>query len=349
MVLYYFAAFFILIALLPLVNIKHWTVRGWDYVRVQTSFLQALNLLLIFALSYPENEWQWGLVIGLIATLTLQVIIVIPYSKIYPVKQKKPKNRDTMWKLSLITANVFQDNTQYDKFCSIITKEDPDIFLTMETDKKWEHELDRFEKEYPYNVKVPIDNYYGMHLYSKYELSETRVEYMIEDDVPSIFTKVHYCDGEPLNLICVHPAPPSPTENETSKERDAELLLTGKKVRDLHAPIIVCGDLNDVVWSRVSRLFRKMTGLIDPRIGRGLYSTFHADHWYLRFPIDHMFHSEDICVDSMRRLNYYGSDHFPMYFSFWIENSVQADTHPHLDTETKEEIDENIEEGVQEH
>ncbi len=188
-----------------------------------------------------------------------------------------------------------------------------------------------------------------MHLYSKFKLSDTRVEYMIEDDVPSIFTKVHYRDGVPLHLICVHPAPPSPTENETSKERDAELLLAGKKVRELNAPIIVCGDLNDVVWSRISRLFRKMTGLIDPRIGRGLYSTFHAEYWYLRFPIDHMFHSEDICIDSMRRLDYYGSDHFPMYFSFWVENGVDADTEPDLNEETKEEIDENIEEGIQQH
>jgi endonuclease/exonuclease/phosphatase (EEP) superfamily protein YafD len=349
MVLYYFACFFILIALLPLVSIKHWTVRGWDYVRVQTSFLQALNLLLIFAFAYPEREWQWAVLIGLIATLTLQIIIVIPYSKIYPIKQKQLKNRDNMRKLSLITANVFQDNTQYDKFCSLITKENPDIFLTMESDKKWERQLDRFDEDYPYAVKVPIDNYYGMHLYSKFKLSDTRVEYMIEDDVPSIFTKVHYRDGEPLNLICVHPAPPSPTENETSKERDAELLLAGKKVRELNAPIIVCGDLNDVVWSRISRLFRKMTGLIDPRIGRGLYPTFHADYWYLRFPIDHMFHSEDICIDSMRRLDYYGSDHFPMYFSLWVENGVNADTKPNLDEETKEEIDENIEEGVQQH
>lgn len=89
-----------------------------------------------------------------------------------------------------------------------------------------------------------------------------------------------------------------------------------------------------------------MTGLIDPRIGRGLYPTFHAEHWYLRFPIDHMFHSEDICIDSMRRLDYYGSDHFPMYFSLWVENSVEADTHPHLDKDTKEEIEADIEDGV---
>ncbi|HEA30325.1 MAG TPA: endonuclease/exonuclease/phosphatase family protein, partial [Leeuwenhoekiella sp.] len=241
MVLYYFAGFFILIALLPLLHIKHWIVRGWDYVRVQTSFLQALVILLIFTLAYPEHDWQWAMLIGLIATLTLQIIIVIPYSQIYPVKKKEPKNPKNMRKISLITANVFQDNTQYEKFCSLITEKDPDIFLTMESDKNWEQALDCFDEHYPYSVKVPIDNYYGMHLYSKFKLSETRVEYMVEKDVPSIFTKVHYREGDPLNLICVHPAPPSPTENETSKERDAELLLAGKVVRELNAPIIVCG------------------------------------------------------------------------------------------------------------
>ncbi|WP_031427333.1 endonuclease/exonuclease/phosphatase family protein [Flavimarina sp. Hel_I_48] len=349
MVLYYFAGFFILIALLPLVHIKHWAVRGWDYVRVQTSFLQAFVIFLILILSYPERDWQWGMLIGLIATLTLQIIIVIPYSKIYPVGRKRPKNTSHLKKLSLITANVLQDNREYDKFRDLIYKEEPDVFLTMETDKKWEAELECFEKDYPYTVKVPIDNYYGMHLYSKYKLTDTRVEYMVEEDVPSIFTKVHYRKGDPLNLICVHPAPPSPTENETSKERDAELLLAGKKVRDLNAPIVVCGDLNDVVWSRVSRLFRKMTGLIDPRIGRGLYPTFHAEYWYLRFPIDHMFHSQDIYVEEMRRLSYYGSDHFPMYFSLLIKNGTPVDTHPDLDKETEEEIEENIEEGVEAH
>lgn len=50
-------------------------------------------------------------------------------------KAKTAKNRDNMRKLSLITANVFQDNTQYEKFCSMITEENPDIFLTMESDK----------------------------------------------------------------------------------------------------------------------------------------------------------------------------------------------------------------------
>ena len=248
--------------------------------------------------------------------------------------------------MSILTANVFQDNTRYGDFCKLVEDNDPDIFLTMESDLNWERELDRFAVDYPYSVKVPLDNYYGMHLYSKLELVGPQVNYLVEEGVPSIFTKVQLAPGELLNLICVHPAPPSPTENETSKERDAELLLAGRAVRALTSPTVVCGDLNDVVWSRISGLFKKMTGLIDPRVGRGLYPTFHAGHWYLRFPIDHMFHSGDIHITEMSRLSYYGSDHFPMFFSMQVAWREKSDTQPHLNKDTKQEIKEDIEEGL---
>ena len=345
MVLYYFAVFFIVIALLPLLRIKHWIVRGWDYVRVQTTFLQLITLILLFLLSYPTTAWAWGIALALLATMIFQICIVVPYTSIYPKDPLDKKNDGPA--LSLLTANVFQDNERYDDFCKLIDDHDPDIFLTMESDATWERELDRFATRYPYAVKVPLDNYYGMHLYSKCKLVEPKVNYLVEDDVPSIFTKVEYAPGEHINLICVHPAPPSPTENETSKERDAELLLVGRAVRELKLPTVVCGDLNDVVWSHISHLFRKMTGLLDPRIGRGLYTTFHAGYWYLRFPIDHIFHSKNIHIDHMAKLSYYGSDHYPMYFLMKIANQKSSGTHPTLDKETKKDIDEDIKEGFE--
>lgn len=344
MIIYYFAVFFILIALVPFLRIKHWLVGGWEYVRVQTTFLQGIVLILLFILAAPSELWEWIVAVALIATIVFQLAVIAPYTSFYPNKDVHKTGKGPV--LKLLTANVFQDNERYDDFCDIVAKHDPDIFLTMETDHNWERELDRFMVKYPHSVKVPLDNYYGMHLYSKHELVEPQVNYLVEDGVPSIFTKVLYAPRKLLNLICVHPAPPSPTENETSKERDAELLLAGVAVRELTSPIVVCGDLNDVVWSRISHLFKKMTGLLDPRIGRGLYPTFHAGYWYLRFPIDHMFHSKDIHVKNMKRLPYYGSDHFPMLFSMQITSEEKSAAKPSLDKDTNGDITKDIEEGL---
>jgi endonuclease/exonuclease/phosphatase (EEP) superfamily protein YafD len=57
--------------------------------------------------------------------------------------------------------------------------------------------------------------------------------------------------------------------------------MAGREIAQSHRPALVAGDLNDVAWSHTSRLFRRIAQMLDPRVGRGIYSTFHVRYWFL--------------------------------------------------------------------
>ncbi len=44
-----------------------------------------------------------------------------------------------------------------------------------------------------------------------------------------------------------------------------------------------------------------------------MYNTFHAHHWFLRWPLDHFFHSAHFRFVRLLRLPDIGSDHFPVF------------------------------------
>jgi endonuclease/exonuclease/phosphatase (EEP) superfamily protein YafD len=227
---------------------------------------------------------------------------------VQPARPPRPEST-----LTLLLANVKMDNRQSSRLRQIITKANPDVILAVETDTWWESELGCFAQSHPFTVRRPQDNFYGMLLYSRLELVHPEIRFLIEDDVPSIRAVVKLRTGIEIEIHCLHPKPPVPQETAQSTERDAELMIVGKEVKGKQLPIVVMGDLNDVAWSHTNDLFQKISGLLDPRIGRGFYNSFHAEYFFLRFPLDHFFHSTHFRLIELKRLAYFGSDHFPMF------------------------------------
>jgi endonuclease/exonuclease/phosphatase (EEP) superfamily protein YafD len=229
----------------------------------------------------------------------------------------------------------------------IIREVDPDIILTLETDQWWKDQLQELEQTYPFTVLQPQDNTYGMLLYSRLEFINPEVKFLIQNDVPSMHTRIKLPSGQEIALHCVHPKPPFPTEDESSTERDAELLIIGREIKKKHIPVIVMGDLNDVGWSRTSDLFQNISGLLDPRIGRGFYNTFHAKYPFLRFPLDHFFHSNHFRMVNFKRLEYFGSDHFPVFITLSYEPEAKSQQEElHANGSEQKEAKEKIEEAT---
>src|SRR5690606_1877 len=197
---------------------------------------------------------------------------------------------------------------------------------------------------------MTLENTYGMHLYSKIPFDSAQFHFFVAEDIPSVEVHFTTSEGHKFALFGVHPPPPSPTEERTSKERDGDLLALAKRIKAMDLPSLVIGDFNTVAWSDTSILFRKTSELIDARVGRGILATFHAKYWFFRVPLDLLFHSPDIMIEKLQTLEDIGSDHFPIYCEFYLNPSdlTQEDEVKTLDEDEGEEVDELIEEGKNE-
>lgn len=309
--IYIFSSFFIIITFIPLIRNDYWTFRVFEYPRLQKLVMTVTSLVLLFIICHKTTSFYIYTVLlsGTIIYLLKQILPFTPLGKkqIFRVENDLP---DQM--VSIMISNVFEDNTNYQGCISEIRKTDADVVLLLETSHKWMEELREATDSYPYRVEKPIDNTYGMLLYSKLELKESTVKFLVEDDIPSIHTKVILPNGQLIQLYAVHPTPPVPGENPRSTERDKELLMIADEAIHSKIPVIVCGDLNDVAWSYTTELFLKTSQLLDPRRGRFFLNTFHAHHFFMRFPLDHIFCSTDFKLKKMKRLHNFSSDHFPI-------------------------------------
>lgn len=308
-----FTALLLLATLIPLSRRAEWMIRDLDFPRLQLAVLALALLCAQGTLLDLEEVSSQIMIVITVACLLYQAWWILPYTRAFPHEVKAAIGGDETERIRILAANVLTTNHNADGLIALIREYQPDVFVTLETDSWWQERLDTLSPDYPHAIKCPLDNLYGMHVYSRLPLLDSATQFLVEDDIPSMHAMAVLPSGHKVRMHFLHPAPPSPTEHDESTERDAELLVVAKSVAGLDTPVIVAGDLNDVAWSTTTRLFRKISGLLDPRIGRGMFNTFNADHWFLRWPLDHFFHSQHFTLCTIKRLPKFGSDHFPVF------------------------------------
>lgn len=313
---------------LPLLRSDHWIVRVFDFPRLQ--------ITVIFSVIFAAYLWRRedpgladNLFLGALSlSLMYQLWRMWPYTPLHPRQVKRAERQDDPRSLSLLICNVLETNRDTEKLCALIRDRDPDVVLLVETNSWWAEQLREIERPRPHFLKQPQSNTYGMLLYSRLPLIDPQIRFLVQDDVPSIHTGVKLPTGDQVWLRCLHPRPPAPSESTRSTERDAELLIVAKELQHQDRPSVVVGDLNDVAWSRSTSVFQKISRLLDPRVGRGFYSTFNANWPFVRFPLDHAFVSHHFHLVAFEVLPHVGSDHFPVFARLTLSPSPEGPNRP---------------------
>jgi endonuclease/exonuclease/phosphatase (EEP) superfamily protein YafD len=326
--LFFFGYLIIFLSVLPLIKSDYWFIRVFDYPRSQKFWVNLIVLVSFLFFARYENIHDL-IFMGILVLNGIYLLSLIWDYTPFASKQMKKNSDQSRDSVKIFIANVLQDNLNSDLCNKAIKRNDPDIILLVETDERWKQEVESCLHEYKYRVLQPQSDTYGMLLFSRLEIEEHSVRYLVEPEIPSITADIRTKSGKIFRIYCLHPKPPVPGESESSTERDAEILIIGKEAKNCSHPVIVAGDLNDVAWSYTTNLFLKVSGLLDPRIGRGFFSTFHANYWLLRWPLDHVFCSSHFYLKKLKRLSAIGSDHFPIFIEVSLEES---------------EIEENVEE-----
>ena len=338
--------------LLPRLRLGHWWVRVFDFPKLQLAAVAA-GLALVTAAFASLHAWETSDSV-LVSVFTLTAIWnaghMLPFTVLWrrEIPASDPPHHDD--DLTLVVANVRVDNDARAEVEGALRTIDPDILLVIEIDDAWAHALETYAATFPHRVDVPRPDGLGLALWSKAPMSDTRVRHLISEKRPSIWATLDTPGGTPLRFVGVHPTPPGLDDDtgdgkRDSRVRDAELVRLADEVAAQNDDAwMIAGDFNDVAWSHTTRLFKRLSGLLDPRVGRRLLTTYHAQRPHLRFPVDHVFLSPALSIGDLSRVRLAGSDHFAIVARVRVTSGARPSPTPSdSDHEEKHEV---IEEGV---
>lgn len=315
----------VILSIFPFVAADYWWVRVFDYPHVQLTIL-TLVAIMVYFFRFDIKSWRDYSFIGILgACFLLQLYKIYPYTPFAGNEVGENTETDPGRTISLLASNVLQTNKEYEKVVDEVLTRNADLLVFTETDEIWRDELRKRLKNfgYGYRMEMPLDNTYGMILYSRLKLEDARTVFLLKDSIPSMHMRVLLPSGEPIEVHIIHPTPPVPPHDESSTDRDAQMMIVAKMAKESKYPVIVTGDFNDVAWSESTNLFKNVSELLDPRIGRGFFNTFNADSWIMRWPLDHLFVSKEFRLVELELGNDVGSDHFPLYAKLSLEPQIK--------------------------
>lgn len=314
----------VVVTILPSIDTATWWVRYLDFPRLEF----AIGMLLVGIVLLLLGPGRLGLLalLGLAACAAYDCSVLFAYSELPDVRQSAAASCPAGNRLRLLEVNVEMTNHDAADLLAIVREAKPDVAWFQEVDDWWADQLAPLAADLPNVVKQPQPNYFGVELMSRLRLLDPQVKQLTSSANPSVFTGVELPSGQAIRLYAIHPRPPQ--IDQSTRERAGQLMATALAARADNAPHVVAGDMNSVPWEDVIHRAERVGRFLDPRIGRGLFITWNAKRWVLRWPLDQILPGQDFTLLSLRVLPPFGSDHRPYLAELCYDPAAGRDQSP---------------------
>ncbi len=260
----------------------------------------AISLVLLFLAFFTKSK----LFISFIFLLTIyNACFICPWYFSPDQSTEEP-----LFKLKLLHANVFTDNSNKNALIKLIQQEDPDIITVQEIDEWWRNSLEVIYTDYPYYQTIPREDNFGIGIYSKYPFKELNVRAnMIYTPTLAIELSIK---NHPFIVMTTHPVPP--VNQAYFMRRNRQLEYLAKWCQKSTKPLVVIGDMNLTLWSDHYKSFIETSNLQNSRQGFGMIGSWPTNMLLMRIPIDQCFNSKEFTVSDIRVADSIDSDHLPL-------------------------------------
>lgn len=91
--------------------------------------------------------------------------------------------------ISIMIANVKMRSDPGGRLIDLVHEVQPDLFLAMETNEKWNAALAPLEETLPYTISHVSDSAFGIHLFSRLPLVSPQIRFLADQGTPQAVTR----------------------------------------------------------------------------------------------------------------------------------------------------------------
>ncbi|MCA9979922.1 MAG: endonuclease/exonuclease/phosphatase family protein [Anaerolineales bacterium] len=287
----------------------HWAFDALSNFRLY--YFAALLPLALFILWRRKFWLFWPTSVFLL----LNFVFIAPYYIALPqtaVVEAAPSENH----LRLLMANVLYSNRRPADLVAYIEETDPDIVVLVEMTSSLKRAMSPLYEKYPY---VLDGSYQENIILSRVPLTSGWYDYGANGR-PDAVGQFEW-HGRAFTVIGTHPTTPLSHGRMAQRNQHLAHLATLTSTQANQLPVILTGDLNTTPFSVHFQTLLRDGTLRDGRYGFGLQNTWPGFYRFIRIPLDHFLHSDDIQIHNFQTGPFGGSDHRPIVVDFALPAS----------------------------